>query len=269
VQILDACNYSDMTERGWKYDPPKVISDLTESVLGAMFIDSGYNYELFKIILLRIFNDLLAVVTPDLPKDPSAELLMWVTRHGCRQTRFRKCGQDESSDAPKDCFTVTVHDADILPPIRGVNISHAKCLVAEQALALLSDESGETPLSKLCSCPKTRRRKKARRRKKKAQSIDPVKEQGPEVLSELPVESTRMDEDDAAAPPTENAFVEVPTSLKDMEKAITDETVEGFATKGQLLLEKLGDLPTLPDASRDEGELSQREEEEVEKMLLD
>jgi endoribonuclease Dicer len=90
VQILDNCSYSDMTERGWKYDPPKVISDLTESVFGAIFIDCGYNYDLTKAIILRIFGDLLAVVTPDLPKDPSAELLMWVTRHGCRQSRFRQ-----------------------------------------------------------------------------------------------------------------------------------------------------------------------------------
>jgi endoribonuclease Dicer len=89
VNILESCVYSDMTERGWKYDPPKVISDLTESVLGALFIDSGYDYEHFKMTVLRIFADLLAVVTPALPMDPSAELLMWVTSHGCTKCRFR------------------------------------------------------------------------------------------------------------------------------------------------------------------------------------
>ena len=89
VNILDACSYSDMTERGWKYDPPKVISDLTESVFGAMFLDSRYDYEQLKVTVLRIFKDLLAVVTPDLPKDPSAELLVWVTKQGCRKTHFR------------------------------------------------------------------------------------------------------------------------------------------------------------------------------------
>jgi endoribonuclease Dicer len=89
VNILEACSYLDMTARGWKYDPPKVISDLTESVFGAMFIDSGCDYAQLKTTVLRIFNDLLKVITPDLPRDPVAELLTWVTRNGCRKCRFK------------------------------------------------------------------------------------------------------------------------------------------------------------------------------------
>jgi endoribonuclease Dicer len=89
VNILGNCSYSDMTDHGWKYDPPKAISDLTESVFGAMFIDSGCDYEQLKSIVLQIFKELMTVITPDLPKDPAAELLVWVTKNGCRRCHFR------------------------------------------------------------------------------------------------------------------------------------------------------------------------------------
>jgi endoribonuclease Dicer len=89
LTILETCTYEDMVLAGWKYDPPKVISDLTESVIGAMFVDSDWDYELCKDIIEKLFKPLLDLLRPDLPRDPPGELLMWVAKSGCRKTKFK------------------------------------------------------------------------------------------------------------------------------------------------------------------------------------
>ena len=45
VPILEATSSEEIIHSGWKHDPPKAISDVLESVLGAMFVDMNYNFE--------------------------------------------------------------------------------------------------------------------------------------------------------------------------------------------------------------------------------
>ena len=89
LTIFESATYSDMVFSGWRYDPPKVLSDLAESVFGAIFVDSGYDYELCKALILRIFQPLFSLLSPNLPLDPASELLIWVGRSGCMKTSFR------------------------------------------------------------------------------------------------------------------------------------------------------------------------------------
>jgi len=189
--------------------------------------------------------------------------LMWVTRHGCRQSRFRKCGQNPEDVTVKDCFTVTVHDNDIFPPIRGAHLLHAKCLASEMALTILPDESSPSSLSKLCSCPKTRKRKGRKKKKQKANNV-------PQSQVERPPEpETVMAMEEEPVHPAE-PLVELPTALKELDKAVDDETVEGFTTKGQQLLEVLeGSQGHTEELENEEKDFSERDEEEVDRMLLD
>jgi endoribonuclease Dicer len=88
LAVFETLSYKDTVLEGWKYDPPKVLSDLTESVMAAVFVDSGYNYVLCKEIIGRIFDNLLNEVSPFLPRDPAAELIMWANKQGCAKIRF-------------------------------------------------------------------------------------------------------------------------------------------------------------------------------------
>ena len=83
--------YEEVVCNGWKHDPPKVLSDLTESVLGAMWVDSGYDYPRARAIVLKVMHPLLERLRPDLPKDPCSELMIWVGRKGCSKTKFKFC----------------------------------------------------------------------------------------------------------------------------------------------------------------------------------
>lgn len=81
-------DYLHIVEKGWKYDPPKALSDVMESLCGAMFIDSCYDYERVKLIIREIMNPLLQVLRPELPRDPTSELFIHLAKKGCQKARF-------------------------------------------------------------------------------------------------------------------------------------------------------------------------------------
>ena len=88
VPVLEEISDEDIVLHGWKHDPPKALSDVLESVLGALFVDCDYNYDKAAVITEMVLEDLLAVLKPDLPKDPVSELMVWVAQAGCRCTSF-------------------------------------------------------------------------------------------------------------------------------------------------------------------------------------
>ena len=88
VPILEALSEEEVVLHGWKQDPPKAISDIFESIMGALFVDCHYNYEKAAAIAEIVLEDLLAVLHPDLPKDPMSELMIWVAQSGCRCVSF-------------------------------------------------------------------------------------------------------------------------------------------------------------------------------------
>ena len=84
VPVLETLSEEEVILHGWKQDPPKALSDVLESVMGALFVDCDYNYDKAAAIAETVLEDLLAVLRPDLPKDPMTELMLWVGQHGCR-----------------------------------------------------------------------------------------------------------------------------------------------------------------------------------------
>ena len=85
VSVLDSLSAEEVVKNGWKYDPPKALSDLFESVVGAVLVDSGYDYEKTTAVLEYVMEDVLEVLSPSLVKDPISELLEWTARAGCTQ----------------------------------------------------------------------------------------------------------------------------------------------------------------------------------------
>jgi len=88
VPILENLTPDDIVKTGWKYDPPKALSDVFESVMGAVFIDSGHDHEKTTMVMEHVMHDVLEVLSPALGKDPISELTEWVARQGCRKLVF-------------------------------------------------------------------------------------------------------------------------------------------------------------------------------------
>ena len=90
VPILEQTTGDDITINGWKQDPPKALSDVLESVLGAVFVDCGYDFEKASVVAETALHELLVTLTPDMPKDPVSTLMVWSARSGCRKISFRQ-----------------------------------------------------------------------------------------------------------------------------------------------------------------------------------
>lgn len=120
-------DYYHVVVEGWRYDPPKALSDVMESLCGAMFVDSHYDYERVKPIILRIMDPLLQVLKPKLPRDPTSELYIRMAKKGCQRAKFEKfCSQNsDSTNKHNDALRFKVHDIVVGEPFlagnRGLN----------------------------------------------------------------------------------------------------------------------------------------------------
>lgn len=81
-------NYFHVVVEGWRYDPPKALSDVMESLCGAMFVDSQYDYDRVKLVILQIMDPLLQVLEPKLPRDPTSDLYIYMAKRGCQKAKF-------------------------------------------------------------------------------------------------------------------------------------------------------------------------------------
>ncbi|CAL1703381.1 unnamed protein product [Somion occarium] len=151
VPILEQTTGDDITINGWKQDPPKAISDVLESVLGAVFVDSGYNFEKTSVVAETVLRELLITLKPDMPKDPVSTLMVWSARSGCRKISFRK-SQSRPEMRRNDCVSIIVHDFAVVGPISAANLSLAKGLASERARQVLEDPDSQYLLSKICDC---------------------------------------------------------------------------------------------------------------------
>lgn len=88
AEELKSVTYEDIALNDWKYDPPKVLADLFESIVGAIFVDSGFNFEYTRPIVERLMHEALIVLRPEIPLDPVSSLLQWVAKSGCTKVKF-------------------------------------------------------------------------------------------------------------------------------------------------------------------------------------
>jgi len=89
AKLLREISYSEIVISGWKYEPPKALGDVFESVMGAVFVDSGHDFEKFSVIVEMVMEELLNEIEMDLPLDPVSNLMIWMSKNGCRRVNFQ------------------------------------------------------------------------------------------------------------------------------------------------------------------------------------
>ncbi|KAF8919201.1 hypothetical protein CPB85DRAFT_883500 [Mucidula mucida] len=150
VPTLEGLAPGDILAHGWKYHPPKALSDFFESVMGAVLVDSGFDYERAAAVVEGVMACLLDEVSPSLKQDPVTELHHWVAKVGCRM-------KPTFSFHPKGSrvgVAVSLHDVHLVGPVVSAFKPTAKFAVAERALALLKDSTKATNLQHICACGK-------------------------------------------------------------------------------------------------------------------
>lgn len=88
IPLLQATSGEEIIKRGWRYDPPKALSDVFESVMGAILVDSGYNYERASTVVENVMQDVLVALSPSVSRDPISELMEWAAGLGCTKVTY-------------------------------------------------------------------------------------------------------------------------------------------------------------------------------------
>ncbi|KAF9484901.1 hypothetical protein BDN70DRAFT_871881 [Pholiota conissans] len=149
--LLANVSGAEIVRTGWKYDPPKALSDIFESLIGAVLVDSNYNYEKTASVVEYIMDDVLEALTPDIAKDPVSEVVEWSAKNGCRRLTFRT--ETKTTERwTREGITVAVHGQVVVGPIVSTSLNVAKFLAAERALAILRNPESPKSLSCLCDC---------------------------------------------------------------------------------------------------------------------
>lgn len=157
VALAECVDPPEIVTNGWKYTPPKPLSDVVESIFAAVLVDSGWDYDRTREVVLHVMNPLLQELNTGILTDPVSRLMVWAAKAGCTQVKIRKFSQSASSDGPPSrnkanqtpCSFVSVHGLAITEPIEGHSRSIARGLAAEEGLRILRDEE---KLSTLCEC---------------------------------------------------------------------------------------------------------------------
>ncbi|KAJ3566679.1 hypothetical protein NP233_g6850 [Leucocoprinus birnbaumii] len=152
VPILESTSADEIVRRGWRYDPPKAISDVFESIVGAVFVDTGYDLDRTGAIVTWLMEDVLEALSPSIPKDPVSELLEWLGSVGCSgHMKFLKtAGQKDG--AAVEGISAVLHRTVIAGPIVSNSKNVARFASAEKALVALRDMGEGKLLQELCDC---------------------------------------------------------------------------------------------------------------------
>ncbi|KAG8834314.1 Dicer-like protein 1 [Serendipita sp. 399] len=148
-------DFSTIIDDLWRLDAPKALGDVVEALLGAILVDSNWNYSVVKKVVIHLLDEVLGYVKPDMPMDPTSEFLLWVARRGCTEVSFRKDSSSPEVSPRKDQAFVVVHGVDvgsptIIRPKASPVLGRATASV--NARKLLEDPNSEFFFDKLCTC---------------------------------------------------------------------------------------------------------------------
>lgn len=79
---------AEIVHNDWRYDPPKALGDVFEAIVGAMFVDCGFEYSIVAGVVRRVMAEVLEALTLDVPRNPTTRLLEWMGKKGCRRAKF-------------------------------------------------------------------------------------------------------------------------------------------------------------------------------------
>ena len=202
VPILEALSPEEIVKRSWRYDPPKAISDVFESVMGAVLVDSGYNYEKAATVAEMMMEDVLGQLSLDMATNPVSELLEWLAKQGCTKREIRyalpatkrceahvSCRKYSEPDADTGIYTegvvVEVHSKLVAGPVVASSLGVAKFIAAERALVVLSDASNPLSIGNLCDCRDQATQEDPKEEKKAKESVEAegVRSEGGDKIS--------------------------------------------------------------------------------------
>ena len=89
AEHLLSCDYEVIVPNKWRFDPPKVLGDVLESLVGAVLVDSGYDYDKCVMVLEGILREVLEILHPDMPGDPVTGFMIWLHKTGCTKAKFQ------------------------------------------------------------------------------------------------------------------------------------------------------------------------------------
>lgn len=198
-------SYEQIVLEGWKYDPPKALSDIMESVCGAILVDSGYDYQRTRLIIEKIMEPLLEVLRPKLPRDPTSELMLSLARRSCQRARFeymrrfvlkyteptalcfRKYASQVDQNLRNDAIRFIVHGMIIGAPLRTATggLSRLKPLLAQRVRKQLEDPDSEFYIEMLCDCRTKAKQEKASSEDVVREELDDEKEEEFAILGDL------------------------------------------------------------------------------------
>ncbi|KAG2230115.1 hypothetical protein INT48_006272 [Thamnidium elegans] len=142
----------DSTEKQGEYwldfNPPKVLSDVIESLIGAVYVDCQFRLEPVLKLFGRWLKPLLEnhISLQSIQEHPVGKLKYFVQAYGCVQCETRNITQNASG--PKKCV-VFIHQKPFTSG-SGFNTREARKEAATRAYELLQED--ENLLPSLCTC---------------------------------------------------------------------------------------------------------------------
>lgn len=88
VSLYNEMSYADVVNQAWKMDPPKALGDILEAVVGAIYVDCGFDIDIVDAILEDIMKEVVEILHPKMQLDPISELMIWSARHGCDKVKL-------------------------------------------------------------------------------------------------------------------------------------------------------------------------------------
>ncbi|KAG6907451.1 hypothetical protein DXG01_008835 [Tephrocybe rancida] len=155
VPLFQSTAGQEIVERGWKYDPPKALSDVFESVMGAVLVDSAYNYDKAAGVVEHVMEDVLLALSPSIAWDPVTTLRLWIAGVGCSKLTIEKKMRSHNG-VESEGVAVLIHGTIIAGPIVATSRSISKFVASERALTMLRDSDDGHLLLQLCDCQESK-----------------------------------------------------------------------------------------------------------------
>ncbi|KAM0751249.1 hypothetical protein T439DRAFT_325399 [Meredithblackwellia eburnea MCA 4105] len=206
----------------WSWDPPKVLGDVLEALLGAVFVDSGCTLQpVLRILDNVLFRDVMPLVNEKTRlRDWRSELGMALDKRGCKRWDIQVIKIDSTTPSRgiyRPSFQATAFFHDQPAPIPAIT-SSSRFVARQQAAKSLLDLVASLADEETCLyCAEARELlKKEQKIKEEALKVSQLLEE-----SRLAAEEIEMETDGSLCGPTEDEIL-VNESSEEEDEAKTE-----------------------------------------------
>jgi ribonuclease-3 len=132
--IGDFILFSDSERQSGGHLNENIIADVVESLLGAIYVDGGY--DAVQAVVLKLWGNDTIKTLKNAPQDPKTELQEWVQARGLDLPQYEITDKIGPDHAPKFVVRVTVEGVDPLLA-EGTSRRQAEKIAANNMLQLL------------------------------------------------------------------------------------------------------------------------------------